>query len=153
MSRDIFLGDEQATLELGKQLANICPKTRFTIFLEGDLGTGKTTFSRGLLQGLGYHGKVKSPTYTLVEYYNLISRPVFHFDLYRVNIPEELYYLGLDDYCISNSLWLVEWATKGGEQLPNPDLIIVMLYYNNARIANVHVHSTLGNEVYKQLNR
>lgn len=150
---DIFLRDELATRELGAQLAQLCPETLFTIHLEGDLGAGKTTLSRGLLQALGHQGKVKSPTYTLVEQYDFPTRTVFHFDLYRVVDPEELDYLGLDDYFSNNSLCLIEWANKGSEHLPNPDLIIEISYQNHARIATVNALSTLGEKVCARLQK
>ncbi|PCH62648.1 MAG: tRNA (adenosine(37)-N6)-threonylcarbamoyltransferase complex ATPase subunit type 1 TsaE [Gammaproteobacteria bacterium] len=150
---DIFLGDEQATLALGKQLAQLCPPTQFTIYLEGELGAGKTTFSRGLLHALGHQGNVKSPTYTLVERYDLSARTVFHFDLYRVVDPEELTYLGLDDYFSNSSLCLVEWATQGSEYLPKPDLVLEIKYQDHARIADFTAHSLAGKKVCEQLNK
>ena len=150
---ELFLADERATLALGKQLAQLAPSTQFTIFLEGELGAGKTTFSRGLLQALGHEGNVKSPTYTLVERYDLASRTVFHFDLYRVVDPEELDYLGLDDYFSNDALCLIEWATLGSEHLPNPDLILEITYLDHARIAKFKAQSTLGEKVCEQLHK
>lgn len=148
---DIFLADEQATLALGKQLAQLCPPAQFTIFLEGELGAGKTTFSRGLLQALGHKGNVKSPTYTLVERYDLTARTVFHFDLYRVVDPQELDYLGLDDYFDGNAICLVEWATLGGEYLPHPDLIINISYVDHARTATLTPHTPLAEAICKHV--
>lgn len=150
---ELFLANETATLELGKQLAQLVPSSQFTLFLEGELGAGKTTFSRGLLQALGHKGNVKSPTYTLVERYDLAGRSIFHFDLYRVVDPEELNYLGLDDYFSNNALCLVEWATLGSEYLPNPDLTLDIKYKDHARIAYLQAHSVLGEQVCEQLHK
>lgn len=150
---DIFLSDEQHTLKLGRQLAQLCPQDQFTIFLEGDLGAGKTTLSRGFLRALGHQGNVKSPTYTLVERYDLPARTVFHFDLYRIIDPEELDYLGLDDYFSNRSLCLVEWAKQGGEHLPKADLLVEINYQDHARFANIEPLSLAGKQVCDQLHK
>lgn len=148
-----FLDDENATLEMGKILADLCPPSLFTIHLEGELGAGKTTLTRGLLRQLGHKGNVKSPTYTLVERYELADRVVFHFDLYRLADPEELDYLGLDDYLSNNSLSIIEWATQGGDYLPNPDLAITINYQNSGRHITVTPKSPLGEEMCEKLKK
>jgi len=122
---------------LGEQIAQHCPSQQFTIHLEGDLGAGKTTLTRGLLHNLGHNGNVKSPTYTLVEHYSLNDRSIFHFDLYRLTDPEELDYLGLDDYLSNNSLCIIEWASQGESFLPKPDLIITLSYIEHSRNAEL----------------
>ncbi|MFN2287847.1 MAG: tRNA (adenosine(37)-N6)-threonylcarbamoyltransferase complex ATPase subunit type 1 TsaE [Chromatocurvus sp.] len=123
--RMLSLHDEAATVMLGSQLADILTPGML-VFLEGDLGAGKTTLCRGLIQGMGHAGAVKSPTYTLVEPYEETRPPVYHFDLYRLAAPDELDGIGLRDYLDSEHLCLVEWPERGAGVLPPADLIITI---------------------------
>ncbi len=116
----VDIADEQEMEQLGATLARLV-KAPMLIRLQGDLGMGKTTFARGFLRQRGHSGNVKSPTYTLVEPYELESGAVYHFDLYRLCDPEELEYMGIRDY-LEQDIVLIEWPERGGALLPDADL-------------------------------
>ena len=114
MKQTIQSRSEQDTEQLAQNLARFCLQNpeAWTIHLNGDLGAGKTCFSRGFIAGLGHQGSVKSPTYTLVEHYQLGGRAVFHFDLYRIADPDELELMGFYDYLHQAGICIVEWPEK-----------------------------------------
>ncbi|MCL1142241.1 tRNA (adenosine(37)-N6)-threonylcarbamoyltransferase complex ATPase subunit type 1 TsaE [Shewanella gaetbuli] len=144
------LENEHATVAMGQLIAQgLTPP--LTIFLTGDLGAGKTTLSRGIIQSLGHEGAVKSPTYTLVEPYELANVDVFHFDLYRVADPEELEFMGIRDYFNQNSICIVEWPEHGQDCLPSADLHIHLSYQDNQREMTISAESTLGQTILTKL--
>jgi len=142
--------DEAATLDLGAQLAQVNPESSI-VFLQGDLGAGKTTLVRAWIQALGYAGRVKSPTYTLVEPYEIQGQQIFHFDLYRMADPEELEYIGGRDYFFGQGFCLVEWPDKGEGMLPEPDLIIELQVAKEGRQAELCAYSNRGEQFLKAL--
>ncbi len=143
------LADEEATLRAGKALGEVM--LAGVIFLEGNLGMGKTTLTRGLIQGLGHRGAVKSPTYTLVEPYQLDGRQIYHFDLYRLSEPEELEYMGIRDYFDQDALCLVEWAERGEGMLPTPDLEIKLEPLEQGRKLSLFAMTAKGRDLLQQL--
>lgn len=140
---NLYAGDEAAMLALGARIARVTGG-RGVIYLHGDLGAGKTTLSRGLIRGFGHEGKVKSPTFTLVEPYELGEVQVFHFDLYRLVDPEELEFLGIRDYFEGNALCLIEWPERGAGILPKADMDITITPHEAGRTLRLSPHTAQG---------
>jgi tRNA threonylcarbamoyladenosine biosynthesis protein TsaE len=143
VKNSVFLPDEAATLGFGRHLAEACGG-RGLITLQGNLGSGKTTLCRALVQALGHKGAVKSPTYTLVEPYDLAGGRVLHYDLYRLNDPEELHFLGVRDFLDTDTLTLVEWPERGSGALPAPDLALTLSVSGSGRLAGWQAHTPRG---------
>ena len=136
------LDDEAATLAYGARFAKILQPS-LTVYLHGDLGAGKTTFTRGVLQGMGHVGKVKSPTYTLVEIYTLqhniefnvnSNYNLYHFDLYRFNSDEEWDAAGFRDYFNAHSICMIEWPENAAHVLPQPDIHVHLSLHDTGRM-------------------
>jgi tRNA threonylcarbamoyladenosine biosynthesis protein TsaE len=128
-----FLPDEAATVAAGSAVGRALTAGA-VVFLMGELGAGKTTFTRGALRALGHAGSVKSPTYTLCEPYDLTDAgQLCHLDLYRLSNPEELEFLGIRDYVASGAILLIEWPSKGKGWLPAPDLQVALVEFNDGR--------------------
>ncbi|MCR6653424.1 MAG: tRNA (adenosine(37)-N6)-threonylcarbamoyltransferase complex ATPase subunit type 1 TsaE [Cellvibrionaceae bacterium] len=144
------LTDEVATVDFGRRLAKSL-RGGAVVFLQGTLGAGKTTLTRGVLQELGHAGAVKSPTYTLVEPYELSGLKVFHFDLYRLGDPEELEYMGIRDYFLEQNLCIVEWPMRGAGILPSPDLSVDLTVSGTGRLAIVTASTRRGDSILQSL--
>jgi len=140
------LAGEKAQMAFGALLAQCLP-ARGIIELNGDLGTGKTTLVRGLLRALGHQGAVRSPTYTLLESYDIDGRQMHHLDLYRLSDAEELEYLGLRDLLIQNSVMLVEWPQRGVGVLPPADMEILLHHAHPGRDLSLRAGTPVGDRV------
>jgi tRNA threonylcarbamoyladenosine biosynthesis protein TsaE len=146
----LALPDEAATLACAARVAQACSQG-ITIYLHGDLGAGKTTFVRGFLRALGVSGQVKSPTFTVVEPYELPGGAAYHFDLYRIVDTDELELLGVRDYFLPNAFVLVEWPEHGGGVLPQADVVIHLDYAGTARHLTLRAATDKGQEVLRVL--
>ena len=135
-----FLADEAASLAFAQQLASVL-KPRLVVYLAGDLGAGKTTMTRGLLRAWGFAGTVKSPTYTLVESYELDGFKVEHFDLYRFQSPEEWLDAGLDELFDEHTIALIEWPQMATGFVPEADVTIQLGVQDAGRLCTIHLHT------------
>jgi tRNA threonylcarbamoyladenosine biosynthesis protein TsaE len=139
----LALPNESATQVLGAAVARACTQA-MTLYLQGELGAGKTTFCRGFLAALGHQGSVKSPTYTLVEPYSLPPWQIYHFDLYRIADPAELELIGIRDYQQDNPILLIEWPQQGGEFVPEADITLQFRTHSTGRQVRLQAHSPQG---------
>lgn len=149
------LADEAATVDFGALIGKAI-EPGLVIYLHGDLGAGKTTLVRGLLRGLGYVGRVKSPTYTLVEPYEMfvshaIALNMYHFDLYRFNDEEEWEAAGFRDYFNPQSVCLIEWPEKAAQMLPAADIEISFVIQAAGRSVHVAAHSVRGQQCLQRI--
>lgn len=145
-----IIASEKDMLVFGGALAKaiIASHDGARIHLHGLLGAGKTTFVRGFLQDAGFDGKVKSPTYTLVEPYHVVGKNIFHFDLYRIEDPDELIYLGIEDYFTHDAICLIEWPERGLGILTNPDLLYEIEFEKeHKRKINVKAQTSRGEHI------
>ena len=147
----VSLPDEAATLRLGARLAAGIGPGR-VLHLRGDLGTGKTTLVRGLLRALGEPGRIKSPTYTLVELYSLSSLNLYHFDLYRFKDRTEWLNSGFREYFNADSACIVEWPERAGDLLSPPDLEVRIEFDGAGRRAFLDARSPAGSSWVSSLS-
>lgn len=142
--------NEEAMVALGSVLASAL-SGGLVIYLHGDLGMGKTTLCRGIIQSLGHVGAVKSPTYTLIEPYQLPTLAINHFDLYRLADPEELEFMGIRDYFGADNVALVEWPERGKGILPPADLVITIEREGDGRKLQLSAETAAGTDVLAAL--
>jgi tRNA threonylcarbamoyladenosine biosynthesis protein TsaE len=140
---ELRLPDPESTLRLGEALAAGAEPGR-VLFISGGLGAGKTTLVRGLLRGLGYAGRAKSPTYALVEPYTFSRLDLYHFDFYRFKDRSEWLNSGFREHFNPGSLCVVEWPEKAGDLLSPPDLQIRLDFDGDARCARLEARSSAG---------
>jgi tRNA threonylcarbamoyladenosine biosynthesis protein TsaE len=154
MSEQLTLGSSDVTEATGRQLAQIifatAPDDAICIYLQGELGAGKTTFARGFLRGCGHTGRVPSPTYTLVEPYDCGAYQVFHMDLYRLQDGAELEFLGISDMTHTRSIQLIEWPERGAGGLADADLQVFLKVIPEGRSCELRAGTAVGANILQQ---
>jgi len=152
MSERMFaLPDEAATRQLASRVA-AAMEDGAVFHLEGELGAGKSSFARALLQALGVAGRIKSPTYSLVENYPLERGQAWHLDLYRIADPDELQWLGVDALGESGAVVLIEWPQRGRGAIPPPDVELALAYAGTGRSAHMRAGSARGERLLERLD-
>ncbi|SNV33196.1 ATP-binding protein [Actinobacillus suis] len=146
-------------LQFGQTLAkhmqtylNCSPQYALVVYLNGELGAGKTTLTRSIVREFGHIGNVKSPTYTLVEEYQLPPYTIYHFDLYRLSDPEELEFMGIRDYFRPQTVCLLEWASRGKGMIPEADIIIQIDYAEEGRNITLLPQTSVGTQLLVNFN-
>ena len=137
----LIANDEQKMQIIAVALAKNLPN-KAIVFLDADLGMGKSYLTREIIRSYGYSGAIKSPTYTLVEPYSGAQKDVLHFDLYRLGDPEELEFIGIWDYLNQEALSFIEWPQKAQGVLPQPDLVIHIDDYKMGRVLTMSAKNT-----------
>lgn len=146
----LFMPTAEAMQAFGNQIAEFIPEGCH-LYLYGNLGAGKTTLVRSILRGLGYEGKVKSPTYTIVEPYHLHEKQLYHFDLYRLVAADELIQIGIEEYFNETAICLVEWPENGMPILPTPDIAFYITIKDSGRAFKVVAHTEKGNQLLNKM--
>jgi tRNA threonylcarbamoyladenosine biosynthesis protein TsaE len=147
--RDVL--DEQAVADLASEFASQV-SAPLVIYLQGDLGAGKTTFARAYIHALGFSGYVKSPSYGLLETYRAGGQDILHLDLYRIEDPEELEYLALRDLYGANTVLMVEWPDRGKNYLPKPDLVLEFGEKDETRFVVCRPFSEQGKQLAEKIS-
>ncbi len=149
--KKLRIENEEAMQALGHRFYEACVNQGGTLYLSGPLGAGKTTFVRGFLRAMGYQGKVKSPTYTLVEPYEIGTNTLYHFDFYRLTSPDELEYMGIRDYFQPMAYCLVEWPEKAQTLLPPCDIQVFIEIEEHIREVVIKANTVRGKDVLQRL--
>ena len=148
---DRYLDSPTATDALGQQLAVALEAPALLVTLEGELGAGKTSLVRAFLHGLGHTGRVRSPTYTLMEPYSLAGKQIIHLDLYRLGDPGELEFLGFRDLIDEEHIVLIEWPERAGDLIPTPDLAVTLTYEGDGRRVRISAGTDRGRRLLSRL--
>lgn len=155
LKNSFYFANEEQMSQFGQSFSTILKnylqeneQHSLVIYLNGELGAGKTTLTRSIVRYFGHQGNVKSPTYTLVEEYQLPPFSLYHFDLYRLADPEELEFMGIRDYFRPQTLCLLEWASRGEGVIPPADLIIQIDYQQEGRQITLLPQNQTGQQIF-----